>query len=89
MLVAETLADPWLSTGQMEGLSWWVAFFIKRPCGMQWFLLAGGNRKLGYWLWHQGEAWCLHKVIQINDQHLCKIYHVLVMLLSQCSVNIR
>ena len=35
MLVVETLADPWLSTGQMEGLNWWIALFKRHPVVIQ------------------------------------------------------
>ena len=64
------LGDPWSSTGPMAGLSWLV--LLSTPFNSEGMifvglinfkiLLQGGYSELGYWMWHERQAWSLHQV---------------------------
>ena len=70
MLVEGILGDPWSSTGPMAGLSWLV--LMSTPFNSEGMiivalinfeiLLLGGYSELGYWMWHERQAWSLHQV---------------------------
>ena len=69
MPVEGILGDPWSSTGPMAGLSWLVLLsplnseemFIVVLINFE-ILLLGGYSELGYWMWHERQAWSLHQV---------------------------
>ena len=70
MLVEGILGAPWSSTGPMAGLSWLVllspllnseGMIIVAVITFE-ILLLGGYSELGYWMWHEGQAWSLHQV---------------------------
>ena len=70
MLVEGILGDPWSSTGPMAGLSWLV--LLSTPFNSEGMivvaminliiLLLGRYSQLGYWMWHERQAWSLHQV---------------------------